>query len=428
VTKARIVHARDLTPEDEGAWRAMADRVVEPNPLFEPDCIIPAARHQQFGDQIDLVFAEDGGRIVACLPVREVTRWRQFPYPFVTNAVRRMMYCGTPLVDRDRSSEALAAVFGALRDRRGLTHGRVLVLQELAEGGAVEDAVRDGAREAGLPSYRYESWERPIVVRRPDADYRASHGGKFLRNLARLRRNLGTTLGGEVVHVDRSDDPTAVQELIRLEGAGYKARTGVAMTTVPGEPAYFAEMADRFREAGRLHVHSLEVDGRVCAMQLNVQAREGLFLLKLVYDEELAKFRPGLQLHLDVIDDFHHRTDADWLDTCTYKDNETLLRMYPDRKRFCSYFVPLGRNPVDRTAARAFIAVRPLHKRLYEAVDARRNGRSAGGATPKASGDAAPKASGDAAPKASGDAAPKTSNGSAPTTSDDTAPTAQSAT
>ncbi len=98
-------------------------------------------------------------------------------------------------------------------------------------------------------------------------------------------------------------------------------------------------------------------------MQLNMQGREGLFLLKLVYDEELAKFRPGLQLHLDVIDDFHHRTDADWLDTCTYKDNETLLRMYPDRKRFCSYFVPLGRNPVDRTAARAFMVVRPLHKR-----------------------------------------------------------------
>ncbi len=377
MTKARIVHARDLTPEDEGAWRAMADRAVEPNPLFEPDCVIAAARHQQFGDEIDVVFAEEAGRIVACLPVREVTSWRQFPYPFVTNTVRRMMYCGTPLVGPDRRGEALAAVFGALRDRRGLTHGRILVLQEVAENGPVDEAVRDGARRAGLPYYRYESWERPIVVRRPAADYRSIHGGKFLRNLSRLRRNLGTTLGGEVVHVDRSDDPTAVEELIRLEGAGYKARTGVAMTTVPGEPEYFTEMADRFREAGRLHVHSLEVDGRVAAMQLNVQANEGLFLLKLVYDEELARFRPGLQLHLDVIDDFHHRTDAEWLDTCTYKDNETLLRMYPDRKRFCSYFVPLGRNPADRAAARTFIAVRPLHKRVYEAIDARRTGRSA---------------------------------------------------
>ncbi|HEY1732975.1 MAG TPA: GNAT family N-acetyltransferase, partial [Acidimicrobiales bacterium] len=214
--------------------------------------------------------------------------------------------------------------------------------------------------------------------------------------------------------------PTAVAELIRLEGAGYKAQTGVAMTTVPGEPAYFTEMADRFRAAGRLHVHALEVHGRVCAMQLNIEAREGVFLLKLVYDEELSKFRPGLQLHLDVIDDFHHRAGADWLDTCTYKDNETLLRMYPDRKRFCSYFVPLGRNPVDRAAARAFMAVRPLHKRLYEAIDARRNGRSTGGTTSKASGDAASKDS--------DDAVPETSNGSTPTRSEDTAPAARSAT
>jgi CelD/BcsL family acetyltransferase involved in cellulose biosynthesis len=382
--KARIVPVRQLTAEDEEAWRVLAERAIEPNPLFEPDCIIPAARHQEFGDEIDVVFAEEDGRIFGCLPVREVNRWRQFPYPFVTNTVRRMMYCGTPLVDRERGEDALAAIFETLRERRGLTSGRVLVVQEIAEGGPVDQILSDGARQARLPFYRYESWERPVVRRRSQADYRSIHGGKFLRNLGRLRRNLGTSLGAEVLHIDRSDDPAAVQELIRLEGAGYKARTGVAMTTVPGEPEYFTEMADRFRAAGRLHLHSLEVNGRVCAMQLNVRAGDGLFLLKLVYDEGLAKFRPGLQLHLDVIDDFHDETDADWLDTCTYEGNETLLRMYPDRKRFCSYFVPLGRNPVDRAAARTFMAVRPLHKRLYETIDARRSGATAVAVAPSA--------------------------------------------
>ena len=93
--------------------------------------------------------------------------------------------------------------------------------------------------------------------------------------------------------------------------------------------------------------------------------------------------------------------------------------MYPDRKRFCSYFVPLGRNPVDRTAARAFMAVRPLHKRLYEAIEARRNGRSTDDAATKTA---------DGGAKTADDAAPKISNGSTPKPSGDPAPAAQPAT
>jgi CelD/BcsL family acetyltransferase involved in cellulose biosynthesis len=381
--ESRIVCAREVGPKDEAAWRDLATRAIDPNPLFEADCVVPAAVHQSFGQEIDLVLAEEGGVFYGCMPVRQVKRWRRFPYPFVTTEVRRMIYCGTPLLDPQRSVEAMEAMLRALRKRKNLTTGRVLVLQEVAEGGPVEEVVLAATRRARVRALRHESWERPYLRRRDEPTYSASiHTKKDLKNMARLRRKLEAAAGGPVQLLDRSADPAAVDELVRLEDAGYKAQIGVAMSTAPGEIAYFKEMCDRFREAGRLHVYTLESDSTVCALVLLVEARDGLMMLKVGYEERFARSSPGLQLHLDLIEHFHHDTDARWLDVCTYPDNRTLLRMYPDRIRFTSFMVPMGRNPLDYLAVRAFMVLRPLHRRFYDsrATRKQRLGESPGNA------------------------------------------------
>ena len=375
--------ACEVGPKDEVAWRHLAARAIDPNPLFEPDCVVPAAVHQSFGQEIDLVLAEEDGVIYGCMPVRQVRRWRRFPYPFVTTEVRRMIYCGSPLLDPQRSVEAMEAMLRTLRKRKTLTTGRVLVLQEVAEGGPVEEVVLAATRRAGVRALRHESWERPFLRRREDPTYSASiHTKKDLKNMGRLRRKLEAAVGGPVQLVDRSADPAAVDELVRLEDAGYKAQIGVAMSTAPGEIAYFKEMCDRFREAGRLHVYTLESDSTVCALVLLVEARDGLMMLKVGYEERFARSSPGLQLHLDLIEHFHHDTDAQWLDVCTYPDNRTLLRMYPDRTRFSSFMVPMGRHPVDVLAVRAFMILRPLHRRFFDSWAGRkqRRGESPGNA------------------------------------------------
>lgn len=242
----RLVHVRSLTPDDETAWRSLAGRAMEPNPLYEPDCLIPAARHQQFGDEIYLAIGEEDGRVFGCIPIRAVNRWHGFPYPFVTTQVRRMLYCGTPLVDGERGTEAMAAIFAALAANRQVLRGRVLVLQELTQGGAVDDTLAQAAGLVHRHLYRYESWERGILVRRPDGDYDALRNRKFKKEVRRCRRRLGELLGSEPEIVDRSADPAAIEEYIHLEAAGYKAGARVAMATVPGEPEYFREMCSRF--------------------------------------------------------------------------------------------------------------------------------------------------------------------------------------
>ena len=134
LVQGRILDVRNLSSSDENSWRELARRAVEPNPFYEPDCIIPAATHQSFGDEIQLVVAAVGDRFYGCIPIRHVSRWRKLPYPIVTSQVRRMTYLGTPLVDAERGAEAVKAMLGALIAERRAGGSRVLVVQELTDG------------------------------------------------------------------------------------------------------------------------------------------------------------------------------------------------------------------------------------------------------------------------------------------------------
>jgi CelD/BcsL family acetyltransferase involved in cellulose biosynthesis len=376
--KGRVVSVRSISAEDEAAWRALAARAIEPNPLYEPDCLVPAARHQTFGAEIGLAIAEEDGRWYACVPTRNVKRWHKLPYPIVTSQVRRMIYQGTPLVDRDRSVEALRALLTGLAETRGVRTARVFALQEITEG-SVATAVRQAAREVGLPCYDFESFERGFLVRQPDHTRGATLKSETRRNLQKKRRRLTRELGHEPEFVDRSADPTAIDDYIALEAAGYKLGIGVAMTTVPGETEFFRDMCARFAAEGRLHVLALQAGGEPLAMDIWIRGREGEFMIKTSYDQRYSAYSPGLMLHIDAMMFFHEHSDAEWLETCTYNGNQLFLRIYPDRRRITSLFIVLDatwKNRVDQLVLRSFMSLRPLHTKFYE----RRHGEAAHGA------------------------------------------------
>lgn len=360
----RAITIGELTASEERAWRDLAARAIEPNPFFEPDCLVPAAQHQADGARIRLMVAEEDGRFLAAVPFWFTYGWR-VPYPLVTSHVRRMQYLGTPLVDGSGGTSAVAALLAGLAAERRALRGRVLFLDIVAGDGPVAGLVRDAASRLGFPVVVLDVYERGLLRRRPDGGYDQMHGSKSRRNLRRLRRQLAERFGGApVAMVVRDDDPSALDDYVALEASGYKQRSGVAMATVPGEPEYFVDMCKRFAAAGRLHVLALEVGGETIAMEIGVRGAEGIFLMKVSYDERYRQFSPGILLQTDAMRHFHNQTDAQWIDTCTYRHNEPLLRLYPERRTIESWFVVLGQNPVDRLALRSMLAARPLHKRF----------------------------------------------------------------
>lgn len=345
-----------LGPADLDAWRDLAARAVQSNPLFEPECLAPAARHVDGGRDIAVAVAEEDGTWYACVPVRPARSWRAVRRPVLTTAVRRMTYDATPLVDADRPAEALAAVLRGLR-AHARAGGPGLVVLDWHDDGPALTALEEAGRAAGVVHRRYHAWERPMVHLGGELDLSTMHSGKFRYNVRRMRRRLAEAEGSPVRMTDRRDAPEAVDLLLALEAGGYKGTTGVAIDANPGERQWFSAMCHEFRRQGRLRLYTLDVGPRAVAAELLLLGQRGLFLLKTVYDEAYAEYSPGIQLHLDVVGHEHDAGEVSWIDTCTYEGNDTLLRLYPDRRAVASVVVATG-GLLDRSYLRAVAAAR----------------------------------------------------------------------
>jgi len=105
--RARLIATEEASERDIGAWRDLAGRALEPNPFFEPDFVLPAARRR---DQrgVGLLIAEDENGWVACLPVRP-RRWRSLPVPALGAWCHSHCFLGTPLIAAGATDAALGA-------------------------------------------------------------------------------------------------------------------------------------------------------------------------------------------------------------------------------------------------------------------------------------------------------------------------------
>jgi CelD/BcsL family acetyltransferase involved in cellulose biosynthesis len=360
----------ELTTTDEQAWRDLASRAVEPNPFAEPDCLVPyglvpVGPHERFRAGIEVALAEEGGRVYACLPTRSVGAVGKLLYPFISAEVREME-CGTPLVDNERGTQAMAVILSGLSRQRQLRRARVLNIVRISQDGPAYPMVQAAARNVGFPMFVHESYERGLLKRRQSEGLADFQDHKFSRELRRLGRRLSEQAGADVRLVDQSSDPMAAERYLDMERSGYKARTHAAITVRPGEPEWYRELCRRFAANGRLHVFGLVAGDETVAITVWLRAGKGLFNFKMAYDERYSRCSPGLQLMVASVDRLLSATDADWFDCCSAAGNEMLLRLYPDRRRSCSVFVPLGKNSVDWAVAASFAAFRPLHRRAYE--------------------------------------------------------------
>ena len=221
-----------------------------------------------------------------------------------------MGYLGTPLVDPEDGPRAAEALLEVIATTRTPLDSRIFLLDTSAADGPVAGYFRTAAARLGFALRAYETWERGKLERLETPTYDRVHSSKTRYNLRRQHRLLAEDLGTEVALVDRTADPTALAEYVELEAQGYKATEGVAMTTVPGEPEYFVDMCRRFAEAGRLHVLALQAGDKPVAMEIWVRGGEGLFMIKISYDERYKRFGPGVLLQTEAMRYFHEHTDC----------------------------------------------------------------------------------------------------------------------
>jgi hypothetical protein len=216
---------------------------------------------------------------------------------------------------------------------------RVLVLEWLGTDGALWTALSAALADRGTPPVSYETFERPMA-RRVDGALTVGASARRRQRLVRLRTWMGDELGGEVEVTQRGGDIRALEQFLALEARGWKGVAGTALARRPGHAAFMRDMCSRFAAAGRLHLESLEVNGRPVAMVCGLVAGPGVFWFKTAYDERYSRASPGVQVLIESVEHLDRGNTVCWIDTCAASSADWLAQLVPGRTTLSSVVVP----------------------------------------------------------------------------------------
>jgi hypothetical protein len=348
------VDIETLSPDQIRAWSECASSAVLSNPYFEPACQLPAVQYLDGAQGAQLVVAERGCVLVACLPIHTIVG-RRGPFRLKVGHARKVstpVGLGSPFVSAQAPDLALDGLLTALSDWSREGGPGIVVLDWLDDDvGGVGRTLRAACVSRGMPVFVRRTWERPVVRRSSEGLSLLSTLSKERRKeLNRRRRRLSEVLGGPVQLVDRAKDPSAVDDFLRLEASGWKGRDGDAIALRPDTTQWFRRVCGNFASLGRLHMLSLEAAGHTVAMQCCLRSGRDVYLFRVGHDAEFNAYGPGVLVIVDAVE-FLGSLDIDLVDSGASPDNEFLSGLFPERRQLSTIIIGTG-GSIDRTAVR----------------------------------------------------------------------------
>lgn len=364
----------DVAALHRDAWLELAGQAIEPNPFFDPDFALAAARHLPVSQRPQFLLARglvDGRmRLMGLLPLapgrgRLTGVAQAWTHPYAA--------MGAPLLDAARPADALGALLGwigAKNPRAG-----AVVLPALDRDGATTALLRRAALVEGRPLRLIDPRERAAL--RFDADRAAPAANKNMRRLARRLAEQGD-LAFRLI-----DDPADVRDgferFMALEAAGWKGERGTALVNDAGSAA-FGRAAVRMmarRRAARLA--ALTLDGVEIALGVVFVTGGVAAFWKIAHDPAYARFSPGVQLSLRLSEALADDPAITLADSCAGEDHPMIDRLWTGRRAIVDVVTAAPGAPradarfrFSLARERALRAARAAFKRAFRVLAGRR--------------------------------------------------------
>jgi len=176
----------------------------------------------------------------------------------------------------------------------------------------------------------------------PDAYLEASLSGKKRKELRRQANRLADE--GEVAiqrQTDAADLAGWTEAFLKLEAAGWKGEAGSALACDAATAALFSESLEGAALRGRLERLTLTLDGRPLAMLATFVAAPGAFSFKTAFDENYARFSPGVLLQRENLA-MLERADVAWSDSCAAADHPMIDHFWRERRAVGRISIAIG--------------------------------------------------------------------------------------
>ncbi len=320
-------------------WDHLAQFASTPNPFFERWYLQPALEALDPHHRVKLVRFERAGELIGLLPVERASRYSRWPLPHMASWLHPNCFLGAPLVQYGEETAFWLALLA-----RADAQPRAALFLHLAAmplDTRLADALfaTCAAQRRRIALVRRE--ERALLASTmAPSDYLAhALPGKKRKELRRQHARLAEL--GAVATV-RQDDAQGIHEWINaflsLEARGWKGREGSALAAAPGTAALFRSALTEAALRGKLERLSLTLDGRPIAMLASFLCAPGAFSFKTAFDEDYARFSPGVLLQLENLAMLDRKT-IDWTDSCAATDHPMIDSLWEQRR-------PIGRLSV----------------------------------------------------------------------------------
>lgn len=337
-------------------WDDLAAQAIEPNVFYESWHLLPALRAlggSQF--RFVLVYAplRNGGAPSLCgfFPLERKRRYKGLP--FRTLALWKHDYSSlcTPLVRQGYAKPCLEALLDWLHQDSGAA---LLALESVRADGPFHQHWVEVLHERAALSFTDEIYPRALLQPSSTADdyLRGALSRKRRKELKRLENRLGEMgdLTYEVLE-NENDAPLWIDQFLALEASGWKGRAGTAFANEQAHQNFFHDVALEAFRRKRLMLLALKLNGKPLAMKFNLLSGGGAFACKIAFDEEHARFSPGVLLELDNIRRLHenstHGKRTHWMDSCAIPDHFMINRLWTERRLIQNSVLSTGRFSGD---------------------------------------------------------------------------------
>jgi CelD/BcsL family acetyltransferase involved in cellulose biosynthesis len=237
-----------------------------------------------------------------------------------------------------RDAEALEALAAGVADL-----GLPMLLGRVIAGSPTGEALHK-AFGRGTLFYSREAAPYPWIAidegwRDPEQKFNSDRRSDLRR--ARRRAEKEGEVTSVVMSPRREELGPLLEEIFRVEAAGWKGREGTALAGDVLRREFFTEFASGAADAGILRLAFLRIGERTAAVQLAAECGGRFWLLKVGYDEEFKRSSPGTLLMLETVRraaelglqsyEFLGTVEA-WTRVWTEQERECVaLRAYPPR-------------------------------------------------------------------------------------------------
>jgi CelD/BcsL family acetyltransferase involved in cellulose biosynthesis len=313
--------------------RDLATRATAPNVFYEPAFMSAAA--PAFGRDVLAGLVRHRAaphRLIGFFPVA-IERFRYgVPMAVLVGWTHPYAPLGTPLIDRDCRDAAVRAWFDHIAGDRALP--KLLLMPYLPAEGAVADAFNAALVRRDGRSQPFAAHERALLAPQADrADYlEHALAHKKRKELRRQRKRLAETADlTSSVTSDPTGAPSALQDFLALEAAGWKGRAGTAAHSNDDIRRFVVEAVSALAAEGQASIARLALDGRAIAAAVMLRSGDTAWCWKIAYDESWSRASPGVQLLLYVTETLLADASITRADSCATPDHPMIDHVWRER-------------------------------------------------------------------------------------------------